>query len=328
MRVRYRVLLIAAVCSQALHAFSGIAVHDVKEDGAIRAIRIENSAIADSFVIGNGSFPVINTHGTHVAFWATRNGRPCLAVVRSDVPLGAGNHRIKYLVECEQGGMETDWPRGDWVWFGARDNRELWRVNVQTGEVHQVTKLRAGGRCFRLSTDARRINGMKSGARYLYTLPEADDVIDTIEMDMDRDFSNGGGRIGGGCGASISPSGNHMESQSGSGHENVAVYEVDYDLQTINPVKGFKILNWNEWSVDDFFQYCVSYNNDPCYRVEKVGGGGYTEHFWCRNSEYWLCNIVGWSPGGRFGENGSNVALINWKDEISMNVSRFPHKNA
>ncbi|MBD3418597.1 MAG: hypothetical protein GF398_00620 [Chitinivibrionales bacterium] len=81
-------LLVASFAFRIIAA-SGIGVHNIKENGTVRAVIVTNNVVTDTLTVGEGSHPVINTYGSHVAFWTYADNRQTLAVVRSDIRLGA-----------------------------------------------------------------------------------------------------------------------------------------------------------------------------------------------------------------------------------------------
>ncbi|MBD3321260.1 MAG: hypothetical protein GF350_09220 [Chitinivibrionales bacterium] len=136
--------------------------------GGITAYRIENDRTAETWRLfegagkgtGSGS-PVINTHGSHVAFWR-RDERgdirhSYISIVRADISIDHPDWEKKDLFDIEfiynwvndvlvderqQAYItEISWPQGDWIWYGHNHNRDIWRVNVQTGERQHVATL-------------------------------------------------------------------------------------------------------------------------------------------------------------------------------------------
>ncbi|MBD3321259.1 MAG: hypothetical protein GF350_09215 [Chitinivibrionales bacterium] len=110
----------------------------------------------------------------------------------------------------------------------------------------------------------------------------------------------------------------------GSGHNERNLSTVD--LQTMQRASLAKYTHddWNNWCTGDCFDYCVEYNNDPCYRIETVGGGLATVVNWSANSDKWECLYSGWTPGGRFGEWGMNLIVTNHVDKKSINITQIP----
>ncbi|MBD3421993.1 MAG: hypothetical protein GF398_17920 [Chitinivibrionales bacterium] len=131
------------------------------------------------------------------------------------------------------------------------------------------------------------------------------------------------------CNQANSPTGSYWVSTHSAGHHILNVTRVvDYQNRITEGAATVEIGDWNDGALDSAFQYCVPYSGDTCYRIEKTGGGLYTISNWTVNSDYWWNPISGWSPGGRFGDNGTNLVIINWRDSTSLNITRNPHKTA
>ncbi|MBD3321262.1 MAG: hypothetical protein GF350_09230, partial [Chitinivibrionales bacterium] len=116
--VRIVPILIIGFFSYNILALSGIGVMEMKGGKLIRAVRVEDNAVADSFKLAEGVCPQINTHGTHVVFWGNNPQRVrCICIVRSDIPFNSADYKTKYLLEWPVGAGYVDWPKGDWIWF-------------------------------------------------------------------------------------------------------------------------------------------------------------------------------------------------------------------
>ncbi|MBD3320465.1 MAG: hypothetical protein GF350_05140 [Chitinivibrionales bacterium] len=113
----------------------------------------------------------------------------------------------------------------------------------------------------------------------------------------------------------------------GSGHQTLSFSQTDYSTRQRSGILSADNGERNLWSLDDYFQYEECWGDPPQCRVEHVGGGMWTENNWSCNSEYWTATIHGWSPSGREMSNGSNLIIINWDAQQSLNVTRIPHAN-
>ncbi|MBD3321852.1 MAG: hypothetical protein GF350_12220 [Chitinivibrionales bacterium] len=339
MRSPAKLFFLLSFLSFMAYGVSGIAVVQIANGGKIKTIHIKDNAIVDSFYIGQGSSPQINTSGTHVAF--IRRGGNTIAIVRSDIPETDGDHAIKELITTTDPLGGVDWPKGDWVWYattppGSRTNSHVHRVHVNTLESQDVVSYtNASLTDFRVTGDGSNYylhgratatlpGGGNPDGCYAIIAPNPDTETIPVTAEFVRaDVSYGP------CGMGLTPSGRHSASNAGSGHTTRDFWNIDLAAKTVErpPYIKTDVDVWNNWSLDSEFQYCVEYNKDPCYRIERVGGGAYTASNWSCNSEYWDIPVLGWSQGGRFGGNGSNMVLINYVAQQSLNVSRFPHRD-
>ncbi|MBD3421898.1 MAG: hypothetical protein GF398_17445 [Chitinivibrionales bacterium] len=331
--VRSLNLICALIVAGSLNAFavSGIGVAAV--NGWIRSIHLEDNAVVDSFPLAKGWNPAINTHGTHVVFWLPGNDADTLAIVRADVPMTSPDYKIKPLVAWQNGASgNIDWPQGDWVWVAlnrknAPARAVLWRFNVKTLESRKVVMWKEGSTVVRITGNGQYAFGHAYGARFFMSLEDilADAKPDTILRNQ-NDWTRDGTKFGGGCNMAASPDGRHIVSTHSSGHTVLNATSLDHATRKTQGAATVEVGEWNDRALDTTFQYCVSYQRDPCFRVEKTGGGLATISNWTSNSRYWWCPISGWSPGGRFGDNGSNLILLNWHDSTSLNITKIPHK--
>lgn len=115
-----------------------------------------------------------------------------------------------------------------------------------------------------------------------------------------------------------------LGSTSGSGHNERHWANFNQgDLSTAG-IGGYTHYDWNDWCIGDCFDYCVFYDNDPCHRVETIGGGLATEISWAANTDNWECLFPGWTPGGRMGEYGMNLAVGSVVSQQTINITQIP----
>ncbi|MBD3419596.1 MAG: hypothetical protein GF398_05700 [Chitinivibrionales bacterium] len=331
-------ILLLVLSTGISYGLSSIGVVNVRGN-YIRSVHVKNNIVVDSFAIAQGSSPQINTAGTHVVFIPSGSNK--VAIVRSDIAISSPDHAVKEVAVPSEPLGAVDWPHGDWVWYattplGAKTNSHIYRVHVNTKEVQKVAEYsNASLTDFRVTGDGSRylVHGRASvelaagnpDGCYAFIAPNPDkDAIPQVRQLERADVSYGP------CGMGLNPSGTYSSSNAGSGHTIRDCWKIDLASKTMERppyVKSF-VREWSEWSLDSVFMYCVPYQDDTCERVEKTGGGAYTAGNWSCNSDYWDIPVLGWSPGGRFGENGSNMVAINYIGKKAFNISRYPHKSA
>jgi hypothetical protein len=128
---------------------------------------------------------------------------------------------------------------------------------------------------------------------------------------------------GSGCGHTMGPSGTIISSGGGSGHTQRYVRSVDTTTGVETDITQFTSEDYDsrKWCTDPE-NYWLRLIGENTYDTVFVGGG-YNESV-CRftvNSDEWNCLMIGWE--GRFCNAGCNNVVINWKDSLSLNVSKI-----
>lgn len=236
------------------------------------------------------------------------------------------------------------WPAGDWIFFSTFGNgyRFLYKVNVLSREVRFVTlidnqwhMIYNGIPCCVIADDFKMSSiGNKILLNHTGLLFSLDEIIAAKGV---PDFDYWGTKAGmlglGGCGQTISASGNFGGFQVGAGHNDYGTYSISWTNRALTNQVITTSTHRNRWSKDsnDPILACRiqdPLSGDPADKIiESVGVGNATGgHNYAVNSDAWLCLLSGWAPGGRWGSNGQNIILCNFKDSTTLNVSRGPRR--
>jgi hypothetical protein len=326
------VVLLVVMSAVALWAFDGIAVSDVNGNG-VYVHEIKNSAVVRTALLLEGCCdgdnptktivahrPAINTYGTHVAFIRHSVGGTHVSLMRLD-----GTSTVIKDIVTAAGITQLEWPRGEWVYYTI--GGKLYKVNVQSAQSELVLTLSMPDKGieqypfrdqFTMSADARRMH---------FQLAEVSDSLEylegryTYELPGDGVLKHGVHGPGGGCGPSVSPSGTMKSFQLNSAHSERLWWTWDGVMPRDSG--AFNRLEWNRWSVDKLLG-CIYTVGDVTWQ-EYVGDGIVEQcNRWCRNSEEWMVLPMGWAYKGRYSKNNSNLVLVNFRDSLSLNVTRYP----
>jgi hypothetical protein len=292
--------------------------------------------------------PVINTHGTHVAFMALAPDNSSFIGVAAIDDKSFKYKKIAPVGSLPKPGSmpfqtnaRLDWPKGDYLWYcprgwenGQKDNVEdLYRINVQTGEVEHVLRFATDldFRC--LTWDSRYLMGM-SGWVNVYEVPDLSDrsKFPLAGPDYKWTWSSGG------CGHVISPTGTYSSKQTNSGHSvrNLDRINIPENPQT-DTLKGDSAWSvshteWNDWAVDKSNSWVCTAIKDldgdgvktDTVKTTRYVGGGIHElcNRFTRNSDYLLALLIG--SCDRF--SNMTFALIDWKNKRSWDLNQFPRQ--
>ncbi|MBD3421796.1 MAG: hypothetical protein GF398_16910 [Chitinivibrionales bacterium] len=209
-----------------LHALSGIGVSDHTEGGLYVYI-VENDEVADSYKLLDGSikFPVLNTSGTHVAY---RLGTS-LYLCRIDD--AGSNEKLMDLGSCTSKMIE--WPHGKWIYYGCNSETEIWRVHSSTREKEHIFTLNNEYNtnamwCMSGASSNRIIMGTHDDP-WVYFCGDIESAAKPIQANISSAVLwNGGHGLPGGCGTAASPGGIFVGSQSGAGHTDYNIFQLDH----------------------------------------------------------------------------------------------------
>ncbi|MBD3322107.1 MAG: hypothetical protein GF350_13495 [Chitinivibrionales bacterium] len=327
--------------SSSLYAVSGIGVCDyqnaTKHVNGIPAWFVVNDVMVDTIMLVSteqrldARFSQINSYGTHCAF-IYNDGGWHVAVTR----IGGKDKIVKRVCELPDGDKGTgriwspilEWPRGDWIWFtSTKDNNEIYRTHVQTGELQHIASVGRTSNQFQLSGDARIVIGAWSESGW-GKLPDIDELVASGNNPITfepEDFL-------GGCGFGISPSATYAINNNNGFHTRVGINKVDTLSMTLEQdvsvgIDGnigqivfgadSMVWMWDEWTLDSTMKNEI-YNpkvtpGEYTGQYQVVGRGNLTLGGWSSNSDHWALMVTGWVPGGRqIEESGSNILGLNF----------------
>jgi hypothetical protein len=214
----------------------------------------------------------------------------------------------------------VEWPQGDWIYFTTtKEVKYLYRVNVKTKALEKVAAfncfVKGENREFKLSADGATMLVNRLGKAFKLAAVSDNGMVD------DALWSKGGSALLGGCGHTLSPSGNRVGFQTDAGHIVYNIMELDWQKRSSAVIAETTPEQRNQWSLQRNHPQ-LACESKPDY-IESVGTGQATEGMsFAVNSDEWVCLISGWFPRGRFGNNGMNFVLMNQAAQVTLNVSQ------
>lgn len=280
-------------------------VHIENNEPVKRVLLLDSNGGRDETKARN---PVINLTGTQVAFFKCI-GKSAAYVTLMDID-GSNERDLAQLPTTDgyNGKGYINWPAGDWIYYSrggdkSDGSQELWRVNVESGVNESYATFDRQIWQTQMSADAQRMHITKSGTdRYAVSLSPG-----SISLSESN-------KVGGGCGAALSPSGLWRLNYNNAGHTDLTFVHWDTDEK-----QAFNIPDYNAWSVTRKMAI-------DCKGLDITIGGGHNDApRFSANSDKWIVTGRGW-PGkpnfGRYSSCSRNQVLINWVDRIAVPTTR------